>query len=66
MKIVVIDSDVNSKEVSCRIGTDNYEAGCLAGKAALDMDEEEINIGIVNFDATTENGQSREKDSGIR
>lgn len=61
VKIVVIDSDVNSKEVSCRIGTDNYEAGCLAGKAALDMDEEEINIGIVNFDATTENGQSREK-----
>lgn len=61
VKIVVIDSDVKSKEVSCRIGTDNYEAGCLAGKAALDMDEEEINIGIVNFDATTENGQSREK-----
>ena len=61
VKIVVIDSDVKSKEVSCRIGTDNYEAGCLAGKAALDMDEEEINIGIVNFDATTENGQSRER-----
>ena len=47
--------------MSCRIGTDNYEADALRGKAALDMDEEEIDIGIVNFDATTENGQSREK-----
>lgn len=61
VKIVVIDSDVKSKEVGCRIGTDNYEAGCLAGKAALDTSEKEINIGIVNFDVTTENGQSREK-----
>lgn len=61
VKIVVIDSDVKSREVGCRIGTDNYEAGCLAGKAALDTSEKEINIGIVNFDATTENGQSREK-----
>lgn len=61
VKIVVIDSDVKSKEVGCRIGTDNYEAGCLAGKAALETTEEQINIGIVNFDVTTENGQSREK-----
>lgn len=61
VKIVVIDSDVKSEEVGCRIGTDNYEAGCLAGEAALETGEKEINIGIVNFDATTENGQSREK-----
>lgn len=61
VKIVVIDSDVKSEEVGCRIGTDNYEAGCLAGEAALRAKEDKINIGIVNFDATTENGQSREK-----
>lgn len=59
--IVVIDSDVNSKRVSCRIGTDNYEAGCTAGQAVLDSDEEVLYIGIVNFDKTTENGQTREK-----
>ena len=61
VKIVVIDSDVNSKKVSCRIGTDNYEAGRTAGQAALDCEEEVLNIGIVNFAETTENGQSREK-----
>lgn len=61
VKIVVIDSDVNSKKVSCRIGTDNYEAGRMAGQAALSCDDEVLNIGIVNFDETTENGQSREK-----
>lgn len=59
--IVVIDSDVNSHMVSCRIGTDNYEAGCLAGKAALENQDQELKIGIVNFNAITENGQSREK-----
>lgn len=61
VKIVVIDSDVNSDEVSCRISTDNYEAGRTAGKAALACEDEKLNIGIVNFDETTENGQSREK-----
>lgn len=59
--IVVIDSDVNSKKVSCRIGTNNYEAGCRAGEAVLNSDEEVLNIGIVNFDKTTENGQTRER-----
>lgn len=61
VKVIVIDSDVNSDQVSCRIGTDNYEAGCTAGEAALSFREKELNIGIVNFDKTTENGQSREK-----
>lgn len=61
VKIIVIDSDVHSGKVSCRIGTDNYEAGCTAGEAALDSKESVLNMGIVNFDKTTENGQSREK-----
>ena len=56
VRIIVIDSDVNSDQVECRIGTDNYRAGCLAGE-----DASALNVGIVNFDATTENGQSREK-----
>lgn len=32
VKVVVIDSDVDSDSVSCRIGTDNYDAGCKARK----------------------------------
>lgn len=64
IKIVVIDSDVNSDRVSCRIGTDNYKAGHMAGKAALSAKDDILNIGIVNFDKNTANGQQREQ--GLR
>ena len=60
VKIVVIDSEVNSSAVECYIGTDNYEAGCLAGEAALACEEPAMNIGIVNYDKNSENGQTRE------
>ena len=60
VKIVAIDSEVNSRAVECYIGTDNYEAGCLAGEAALACEDLEMNIGIVNFDKNSENGQTRE------
>ncbi|MFP3155930.1 substrate-binding domain-containing protein [Lachnospiraceae bacterium ZAX-1] len=61
VKIVVIDSDVNSTMVSCRIGTDNYKAGCMVGEGALRSEDEKLNIGIVNFDENSENGQGRER-----
>lgn len=61
VKVVAVDSEVNSGRVECYIGTDNYEAGCIAGKNALSVDAEQIKIGIVNFDSKTENGQTREK-----
>lgn len=64
VKIIVIDSDVDSDRVSCRISTDNYEAGRTAGEEVLNTQEEMINVGIVNFDEITENGQSRER--GLR
>lgn len=60
VKIVIIDSDVNSDQVSCRIGTDNYEAGKMAGEAALQSGEKELHIGIVNYDVNSANGQQRE------
>lgn len=60
VKIVVIDSDVNSDRVSCRIGTENYQAGYMAGKAAISAKDDPLNIGIVNFDKNTANGQQRE------
>lgn len=61
VKIVVIDSDVNSDQVSCRIGTDNFAAGKMAGEAALETKEEELYIGIVNYGVNTANGQQREQ-----
>lgn len=64
VKIVVIDSDVNSESVSCRIGTDNYEAGRMAGRAILESDFEELKVGIVNYDVNSANGQQRE--AGLR
>lgn len=64
VKIVVIDSDVDSKEVSCRISTDNYQAGCMAGKTILSGEQDTLNVGIVNFDKNSANGQQREQ--GLR
>lgn len=61
IKIVVIDSDVNSQLVHCRIGTDNYAAGRMAGSAALASKEEELYVGIVNYDINSANGQQREQ-----
>ncbi len=60
IKIVVIDSDVNASQVSCHIGTDNFQAGYMAGEAALQAEEEELHIGIVNYDIHSANGQERE------
>ena len=59
IKIIVIDSDVNSSQVSCRIGTNNLQAGIKAAEAALATDDEELYIGIVNYDVNSANGQQR-------
>ena len=61
VKIVIIDSDVNSDLVSARISTDNYKAGKMVGEAVLSGTEEVLQVGIVNFDEHSENGQQREK-----
>ena len=60
IKIIVIDSDVNSSQVSCRIGTNNLQAGIKAAEAALATDDEELYIGIENYDEKSANGQQRE------
>lgn len=61
LKVVVIDSDVNSDRVSCRISTDNYLAGKKAGDKVLESTEKAIYVGIVNFDKNSANGQEREQ-----
>ncbi len=64
VKIVVIDGDVDSNKVDVRIGTDNLQAGRMTGTAVLNTDEQEIHVGIVNFDKESRNGQERE--AGLR
>ena len=61
IKIVTIDSAVNSKNVSAFIGTDNKEAGKAAAKAVTEglAQSDKIKIGIVNYYESTENGRSR-------
>lgn len=63
VKIISIDSGVNSRSVSAYIGTDNLAAGRMAGRAALTRSGE-LRVGLVNFDASTANGQERER--GVR
>lgn len=60
IQVVVIDSDVDSKKVRTRISTNNYEAGKMAGDTVLTIAENELHVGIVNFDVNTANGQERE------
>lgn len=64
IEVVVIDSDVDSKKVHTRIGTNNFEAGKMTGNTVLTMNDNKFNVGIVNFDVNTANGQERER--GLR
>ena len=61
VKIVAIDSNVDSDAVSTYIGTDNYAAGQMAAQAALDRVSGELKVGIVNYDVSSANGQERER-----
>ena len=61
IRIVVIDSDVNSSGVVSRIGTNNDAAGEMAARALLDGEEEVLHVGIVNYDVNSANGQQREE-----
>lgn len=60
--VIMIDSNVSSGKVSMFIGTDNEAAGRMAGEAAVGCisDGEEINIGLINYYKSTENGMQRE------
>ena len=64
VKIVSIDSGVDSDQVSTYIGTDNYAAGRMAAQAALEQIQGPLAVGLVNYDEGTANGQEREQ--GVR
>lgn len=61
VKVVAIDSSVDSDQVSTYIGTDNYAAGQMAAQAALERVAGELKVGIVNYDVSSANGQEREQ-----
>lgn len=61
IRIIAVDSEVNSPKVECYIGTDNYAAGCTAAEEVLQNPHPHLYIGIVNFDKNSENGQTREQ-----
>ena len=61
VRIVAIDSNVDSAAVQTYIGTDNYAAGQMAAQAALDGVEGQLTVGIVNYDVSSANGQERER-----
>lgn len=60
VRIVIIDSDVDSAKVSARIGTENIQAGRMTAAAVLDTEQQTLSVGIVNFDLGSRNGQERE------
>ena len=64
LEIVAIDSRADSDKISTYIGTDNYAAGRMAAKAALQCGESQIRVGLVNYDVNSANGQEREQ--GVR
>ena len=61
VRIVAIDSNVDSGAVQTYIGTDNSAAGQMAAQAALDGVEGQLTVGIVNYDVSSANGQERER-----
>ena len=62
IKVVTVDSGVDSNMVDMFIGTDNYEAGKKAAEAAIKgfSENEKVCVGIVNYNQSTDNGQRRE------
>lgn len=62
IKVITVDSGVDSNKVDMFIGTDNYAAGKNAAQEAIKgfSENEKICIGIVNYNQSTDNGQRRE------
>lgn len=63
VEVIAIDSGTASSHIKMFIGTDNIEAGRAAGKAAVSGfdSNDEINIGLVNYYKSTDNGHLREE-----
>lgn len=64
VQVITIDSNVNADQIRQFIGTDNYEAGVAAAKAAVRgslTNGTPLRIGLVNYMTDTANGRRREE-----
>lgn len=61
VRVVTIDSDVDSTAPRTYIGTDNYAAGGMAAQAALNSGNGALKVGLINYDINSANGQERER-----
>lgn len=62
VRVIMIDSGVDSDKTECFIGTDNSEAGRLAGEAAMNLfPGGKAVIGLVNCESEAENLVERER-----
>ena len=59
--IVGIDSAVHSDQVAAYIGSDNYGAGQLAARSALEGTEGKLCVGLINYEVNGANGRDREQ-----
>lgn len=59
--IIIIDSQINTKKDLCTIGTDNVEAGCMAGRTLSEYMGEKAKVGVINFEKGSANAMQRER-----
>ncbi|WP_241657230.1 sugar-binding protein [Halobacillus salinus] len=57
--VITIDTDAPSSERSAYVGTDNYEAGFLAGEALIEDTNGQAKVGIITGSFDAENMQLR-------
>ena len=61
VRIVTVDSEVDSDNVSAYVGADNYNAGQMAAQSALDHVEGQLKVGIVNYNVNSPNATERQR-----
>lgn len=59
--IIIIDSQINTEKALCTIGTDNIEAGYMAGMTLMEYMEGKAKVGVINFEKGSANGMQREE-----
>lgn len=59
--VVLVDSNVEEAEKLCYIGTNNYEAGALAGRDIVEVTEGKGNVAVILSSLESENQRDRLK-----
>jgi len=59
--IIIIDSQINTDKVLCTIGTNNVEAGRMAGRTLIEYMNGQAKVGVINFEKGSANAMQREQ-----